>query len=116
MLVKLKMNQGAQMKLWCDNKPTISIANKPVQHDRTKHMEIGRFFIKKKLYSELLELGHVATRQQEVDCLTKGLSSLDLIRLCDKMAQWISYAHLKGSVGICIYFRDLSMNSNIEEV
>jgi hypothetical protein len=85
LLVELKMDQGAQMKLWCDNKSAISIANNPVQHDRTKHVEIDRFFIKEKLNSGLLELGHVATREQVADCLTKGLSSLDLSRLCDKM-------------------------------
>jgi hypothetical protein len=84
-LVELKMNQGAQMKLWCDNKSAINIANNLVQHDRTKYVEIDRFFIKEKLNSELLELGHVATREQVTDCLTKGLNSLDLIRLRDKM-------------------------------
>jgi hypothetical protein len=84
-LLELKMNQGAWMRLWCDNKLAISIANNPVQHDRTKHVEINRFFIKKKLNSRLLELRHVATREQVAGCLTKGLNSLDLIRLCDKM-------------------------------
>ena len=28
------------MKLYCDNKSTISIAHNPVQHDRTKHVEV----------------------------------------------------------------------------
>ena len=37
------------MKLFCNNKATISIANNPVQHDRIKHLEIDRHFIKEKL-------------------------------------------------------------------
>ena len=37
------------MKLYCDNKATISIAHNPVQHDKTKHIEIERHFIKEKL-------------------------------------------------------------------
>jgi hypothetical protein len=60
-----------QMKLWCDNKSAISIANNPVQYDQTKHVEIDRFFIKEKLDNGLLELGYVATSEQVADCLTK---------------------------------------------
>jgi hypothetical protein len=47
-LVELKTNQVAQMKLWYDNKSVINVANNPVQYDRTKHVEIDRFFIKEK--------------------------------------------------------------------
>jgi hypothetical protein len=85
LLVELKIDQGGKIKLWCDSKSAINIANNPVQHDRTKHVEIDRFFIKEKLDNGLLELGYVATSEQVADCLTKGLSSLDLSRFCDKM-------------------------------
>jgi hypothetical protein len=59
LLEDLKVNHRAKIKLWCDNKSLISIANNPVQHDKTKHVEIDRFFIKEKLESRLLELSHV---------------------------------------------------------
>jgi hypothetical protein len=42
-----------------------------VQHDRTKHVKINQFFMKEKLNNGLLELNHVATGEQMVDCLTK---------------------------------------------
>ena len=44
LLVELKVNQKNQMMLWCDNKSAINIANNPVQHDRTKHIEIDKLF------------------------------------------------------------------------
>jgi hypothetical protein len=65
------VNHEEKIKLWCDSKSTINIANNPVQHDRTKHVEIDRFFIKEKLKSGLLKLSHVATGNQVADCLTK---------------------------------------------
>ncbi|KAA0051374.1 reverse transcriptase [Cucumis melo var. makuwa] len=43
--------RGTPMKLVCDNKAVISIANYPVQNDRTKHVEIDRHFIKGRLDS-----------------------------------------------------------------
>jgi hypothetical protein len=48
-------------------------------------VKIDRFFIKNMLNNRLLEPSHVATREQVVDCLTKGLASSDLTRLCDKI-------------------------------
>ncbi|CAL8085203.1 unnamed protein product [Prunus armeniaca] len=35
------------MDLYCDNKAATAIAHNPVQHDRTKHVEVDRYFVKK---------------------------------------------------------------------
>jgi hypothetical protein len=56
-----------------------------MQHDRIKHVEIDRFFIKEKLDNGLLRLSYVVTGEQVTDYLTKGLISSDLTRFCDKM-------------------------------
>jgi hypothetical protein len=78
----------------------ISIANNPVQHDKTKHVAITMFFIKEKLKSGLLEPSRVATKNQVADCLTKGLSSIYLVRLCDKMGSMDIFVRLEESVEI----------------
>ncbi|KAL6323210.1 hypothetical protein AAG906_029217 [Vitis piasezkii] len=44
------------IRLFCDNKATCDIAHNPVQHDRTKHVEVDRFFIKEKLDDKIVEL------------------------------------------------------------
>ena len=62
------------MKLYCDKKLAINIAHNHVQHDRTKHIEVYRYFIKEKLDSGLICMPLVPTNSQSVDALTKGLS------------------------------------------
>jgi hypothetical protein len=61
------------MKLYYDNKVAISIAHNHVQHDRTKHVEIDKHFIKEKLKAGIICMPFVPTTQQIADILTKGL-------------------------------------------
>ena len=44
------------IRLYCDNKATCDIVHNPVQHDRTKHIEVDKFFIKEKLGEKIVEL------------------------------------------------------------
>ena len=70
----MKIKWDGPMRLYCDNKSAISIAHNPVQHDRTKHIEIDRHFIKEKLESGLICTPYMPTYRQLADVLTKGLS------------------------------------------
>ncbi|KAL6331168.1 hypothetical protein AAG906_009596 [Vitis piasezkii] len=45
----LRIKWDGPMKLYCDNKSAINIAHNPIQHNRTKHIEIDSHFIKEKL-------------------------------------------------------------------
>ena len=71
----LHIKQISPMKLYCDNKAACDIAHNPVQHDRTKHVEVDRHFIKEKLESKLIEVSHVRSQHQLADILTKAVSS-----------------------------------------
>lgn len=65
------------MRLYHDNRVAINIVHKhhnPVQHNRTKHVETDRHFIKEKLGSGLICILVVTTAKQLVDVLTKSLS------------------------------------------
>ncbi|VAH22706.1 unnamed protein product [Triticum turgidum subsp. durum] len=85
LLLELKVLRQDPLNVWCDNKSAISIANNPVQHDRTKHVEIDRFFIKEKLDAGIIKITHVSSGQQVADCLTKGLGTRENNLACDKM-------------------------------
>nr|KYP63419.1 Copia protein [Cajanus cajan] len=73
------------MKLYCDNKSAINIAHNPVQHDRTKHIEVDRHFIKEKLDSGLICTPYVPSQRQLADILTKGLRYPDFERIICKL-------------------------------
>lgn len=47
LLEDLKIKWDNPWRLYCDNKLAINITHNPVQHDRTKHVEVDRHFIKK---------------------------------------------------------------------
>ncbi|KAJ9561968.1 hypothetical protein OSB04_007128 [Centaurea solstitialis] len=61
------------LSLRCDNEAAVKIANNPVQHDRTKHVEVDRHFIKDHLEKRTVELPHVASKDQLADMLTKAV-------------------------------------------
>ena len=84
-LEDLKIKWEGPMKLYCDNKSAINIAHNPVQHDRTKHVEVDRHFIKEKLNSGLICTPFVSTDGQLADILTKGLSGKLFQKLVSKL-------------------------------
>ena len=63
------------IRLYCDNKAAGDIAHNLVQHDRTKHVEVDRFFIKEKLDEKIVELPKIRSEDQLADILTKAVSS-----------------------------------------
>lgn len=72
-LKDLDIELKTPMKLYCDNEAAVKIANNPVQHDRTKHVEIDRHFIKDHLEKKTVELPHVTSKEQLADMLTKAV-------------------------------------------
>lgn len=91
-LEDLKVEWDAPMRLYCNNKSAISIAHNPVQHDRTKHIEIDRHFIKEKLDSGLICTPYVSTQGQLADVLTKWLGSSVFESIVSKLGMENAYS------------------------
>jgi len=73
------------MKLYYDNRSIINIAHNPIQHDKTKHIEIDRYFIKEKLEEGLACMSCIPSKQHAADVRTKGLNTLDFYNLITKL-------------------------------
>lgn len=85
LLRDLGFNPKGAMKLHCDNKAAIEIAHNPVQHDRTKHVEIDRHFIKEKLDAGIIMFPFVRSEDQLADALTKAVSNSAFSDSLDKL-------------------------------
>jgi hypothetical protein len=56
-----------------DNQGSISLARNPVNHARTKHIDIRYHFIRERIESGEIDLRYVSTADQVADILTKAL-------------------------------------------
>jgi hypothetical protein len=73
------------MELRCDNQAAINFVHNPAHHDRTKHLGIDRHFIKEKADEGALAISFVKSHEQLAGVLTKGVSVVSFINLCNKM-------------------------------
>nr|GEU67580.1 retrovirus-related Pol polyprotein from transposon TNT 1-94 [Tanacetum cinerariifolium] len=62
-----------KIPMYCDSKATIAISCNPVQHSRTKHIDVRYHFIKEKVEKGIVELFFVGTEYQLADLFTKAL-------------------------------------------
>nr|KAJ0184754.1 hypothetical protein LSAT_V11C900488090 [Lactuca sativa] len=61
--------------IYCDNTSAIQIPQNPVQHSKTKHIEIRHHFIRDNVEKGKVVLEHVKTSEQLADIFTKALDS-----------------------------------------
>ena len=69
----------------CDNLAAISIAKNHVHHDRTKHVELDRHFIKEKVEKGILNLIYTPAHLQVDDILTKALPRITFEDFASKL-------------------------------
>ena len=61
--------------VYCDNISAVYMSSNPVQHQRTKHIEIDLHFVREKVAMGAVRVLHVPTTSQFADVFTKGLPS-----------------------------------------
>jgi hypothetical protein len=78
------------LTLYCDNLSAINISKNPIQHSRTKHIDIRHHFIRDLVEDNIVTLDHVSTEEQIADIFTKALD----VKQFEK---------LRGKLGICLH-------------
>ncbi|GJS39201.1 ribonuclease H-like domain-containing protein [Tanacetum coccineum] len=64
--------------VYCDNVSAVYLSSNPVQHQRTKHIEIDIHFVRDLVAAGHIRVLHVPSRYQYADVFTKGLPTFFL--------------------------------------
>jgi hypothetical protein len=62
--------------VYSDNVSACYLSTNPVQHQRTKHVEVDLYFVRDKVATGDVRVLHVPTTSQYADIFTKGLPSM----------------------------------------
>ena len=69
------------MVVYCDNSSAIDISKNPVQHFKTKHIEIRYHFIRDFVERKIVCLKYIPTECQNADIFTKPLDRNKFVTL-----------------------------------
>ncbi len=72
-LKDLGQEQKGPTIIYEDNKSAIALATNPINHQRTKHIDVQHHFVREKIKSREIEVKHTSTGEQLADAMTKGL-------------------------------------------
>ena len=70
-LASVDLKRSCPTIVYIDNKSAISLANNPVHHQRSKHIDVKYHWIRDKILDKTVYLQYVATSDQRADVLTK---------------------------------------------
>nr|GEU92970.1 retrovirus-related Pol polyprotein from transposon TNT 1-94 [Tanacetum cinerariifolium] len=96
-----------KIPMYCDSKVAIAISCNPVQHSRTKYIDVRYHFIKEKVKKGIVELFFVKTEYQLADLFTKALPK-EMFKYLVRRLDYLTKFDLKSYEGI---FLGYSQNS-----
>ena len=100
LLADMGQSINAAVVIHCDNISSIMLANNPVYHARTKHIEVHYHFVREKVLAGEIDLVYVSTEEQVADIFTKALGTEKLHRFRSLLGVLEMDLSLRGSVEI----------------
>ena len=80
LLSDVSNSERVMFTMYVDNQGAIKLANNPVHHQRSKHIDIKYHFIRFEIQNQVVKLVYIPTDQNVADIFTKPLSKANLSR------------------------------------
>jgi hypothetical protein len=75
----------SKVPLLCDNESAIRLADNPIEHSRTKHIDIRHHFLRDHQQNGDINIYHISTENQLADIFTKLLDEKTFCKLCSEL-------------------------------
>nr|GEW56808.1 hypothetical protein [Tanacetum cinerariifolium] len=99
--------------VYCDNVSAVYLSTNPVQHQRTKHIEIDIHFVRDYVASGQVRVLHVPSRLQYADIFTKGLpTALFLEFRSGRTFEGLPF-QLRESISVLCLLRPMAIMSSL---
>ncbi|XP_020672540.1 uncharacterized protein LOC110092365 [Dendrobium catenatum] len=98
LMADFQVPQQTPTPIFCDNISTLALANNPVFHARTKHIEIDHHFISDHIKNKTIEVSHISSLDQPADILTKPLNAIRFSLLRDKLTLCLPERSFEGGL------------------
>ena len=80
-LTELGLIQNSATTLKCDNQSAIQLANNPVYHSKTKHIDLATHYIRDLVADGIITLEYCPTEIQVADIFSKSMTEAKFVRL-----------------------------------
>ncbi|GKA91034.1 ribonuclease H-like domain-containing protein [Tanacetum coccineum] len=96
LLRELHIPLSSAMLVYCDNVTVVYLSSNPVQHQRTKHIDIDIHFVRELVAAGQVRVLHIPSRYQYAHIFTKGLPSALFEEFRTGLSVWCPPAQTAG--------------------